>query len=178
VRSESQVSAEPEPPAAPEPVIRRELRAGDVEAIADLHRRVYTPEFGTNEMFVEGVAAAARSARAAGWPERGGGVWLVEHRGELGGSLALIAQPGDLGRVRWFVVHPALRGRGLGARMVAELVELARAQDMRELELETFSELSAAARIYRGHGFRVVAERPRDDWGKPMSYQRYHLRLS
>jgi hypothetical protein len=51
---------------------------------------------------------------------------------------------------------------------------------MRELELETFSELDVAARIYRAHGFRVVSERKRDDWrsdGRPMTYQRYHAAL-
>jgi ribosomal protein S18 acetylase RimI-like enzyme len=153
--------------------IRRELRNGDIEAVAELHRRLYGPEYGTNETFVAGVAGALRAAHEDGWPEHGGGVWLVEHAGRLAGSLGLVAEPDRRGRVRWFVLDPGLRGRGLGALMVGELVALARSEGMEELVLETFSELTAAAHIYRSHGFRVVDERPRSDWGKPMTYQRY-----
>jgi GNAT superfamily N-acetyltransferase len=157
--------------------IRRELRDGDIEAVAELHRRLYGPEYGTNETFVAGVAGGLAHARAQGWPERGG-VWLVDHDGRLCGSLGLTAAPERRGRVRWFVLDPVLRGSGLGARMVGELVTLAREQGMRELELETFSELTAAAHIYRSHGFAVVDEWPKDDWGTPMTFQRYVARIA
>lgn len=160
----------------PSPAIRRALRAGDVEAIVELHRRVYAPEYGTNETFVAGVAGSLERAQARGWPEAGGGVWLVELDGRVVGSLGLIPETSELGRVRWFVLQSALRGRGLGALLIGQLVALARAQGMTELELETFSDLTVAARLYRAHGFRVVSETVRRDWrtdGRPMIYQRY-----
>src|ERR1700726_1423711 len=159
-----------------EPVIRRTLYPGDVEAIVDLHDRVYGAEYATNQAFADGVAATLKQARERGWPEQGGGVWLVQRDRALCGSLGLTRESAELARVRWFVFEPALRGRGLGAQLIGELVELARAQGMLELELETFSELDRAARIYRAHGFSVVSERGRDDWraGRPMTYQRYH----
>jgi GNAT superfamily N-acetyltransferase len=158
-----------------EPVIRRELREGDPEAIAALHRRIYGPEYGTNDTFVVGVASTLRAAREAGWP-RGGGVWLVEQDRELWGSLGLTAESQRCGRVRWFVLDSRLRGRGLGGQLVGELVALARTQGMVRLELDTFSELTAAAHIYRSHGFAVVDEQPRVDWRpahQPMTYQHY-----
>ena len=163
-----------------QPTVRRTLREDDVDAIAALHRRVYGAEHGTNEAFVAGVAGSLARAAARGWPATGGGVWLVEHGGRLRGSLGLTGERPGLGRLRWFVLEPTLRGRGLGTRLVAELVELARAQGMQELELETFSDLAVAARIYRANGFRVVSERVRADWRsaeRPMTYQRYHRRL-
>jgi GNAT superfamily N-acetyltransferase len=158
-----------------EPVIRRELREGDPEAIAALHRRVYGAEYGTNDAFVAGVAGALHAAREAGWPQ-GGGVWLVERDGKLCGSLGLTAEPERRGRVRWFVLDGQLRGRGLGRQLVGELVALARAEGMVQLELDTFSDLTAAAHIYRSHGFAVVHEQPRVDWRpahQPMTYQHY-----
>jgi hypothetical protein len=42
--------------------IRRELREGDADAIAELHRRVYGSEYGLNERFVQGVRRG-RTAR-------------------------------------------------------------------------------------------------------------------
>ena len=70
--------------------VRRTFGAGDADGIAELHRRVYVPEYGINEEFVSRVAAGVRSARAAGWPAAGGGgVWLIDRRStEHDGSAA------------------------------------------------------------------------------------------
>jgi RimJ/RimL family protein N-acetyltransferase len=158
-------------------VIRRTLRDRDLAAIAELHRRVYVPEYGMNEQFVGGVAEGLREARARGWPQHGGGVWLLERDGELHGSLALTDEGAGRGRVRWFVLDPLLRGRGFGATLVGELLAAARRDRLRKLELETFSALSVAARIYRDAGFRLIWERERSDWGAPVVYQGYELEL-
>ncbi len=164
-------------PVTDEVVIRRELRSGDAAAIAELHRRVYQQEFGMNDEFVSGVAAGVREAAARGWPRTTGAVWLIEPAGELAGSLALTVESSGAGRVRWFVLDRSLRGRGLGRRLIAELLAQARTAGLAELELETFGALSVAARIYRAAGFRVVSERERTDWGRPITYQRYELQL-
>jgi GNAT superfamily N-acetyltransferase len=158
-------------------VIRRHLGESDAQAIAELHRQVYVPEFGMNEEFVARVAAGVDAALAMGWPDSRGAVWLVDLEGELRGSLALTEEGEDLGRVRWFVLAPALRGRGLGRSLMASLLAQARGDGLRTLELETFSALTAAAGIYRGAGFRLSWERARDDWGAAIVYQRYELEL-
>jgi RimJ/RimL family protein N-acetyltransferase len=158
--------------------IRRSLREGDADAIVALHDRVYRAEYGRNDAFVAAVAAALDSAVAAGWPESGGGVWLVEHAGSVAGSLALTDEGGGVGWIRWVVIGPELRGRGLMRPMLSELVEEARAAGMVRLELSTFSALSTAARLYRGLGFRVDSERERDDWGPTITYQHYALSLT
>jgi ribosomal protein S18 acetylase RimI-like enzyme len=164
--------------AKPEQIeVHRWLRPGDAAAIAELHRRVYIPEYGLNDVFVQRVAEGVDEAVARGWPEAGGAVWIVEHEGAVQGSLALTAEDGGRGRLRWFVLLGALRGRGLGRELVAELLASARAQGFTHLELETFSALTAAARIYRSVGFRLTWERPRTDWGAPIVYQHYTLAL-
>lgn len=159
-------------------VVRRTLRPEDAAGIAELHRSVYTPEYGMNDEFVTRVAEGVLDAVAAGWPEAGGGAWLVDGAdGCLDGCLALTDEGDGLGRLRWFVLAPALRGRGLGRSLVADLLTCARSQGFRRLELETFSALGAAARIYREVGFSVTRERERTDWGPPITYQHYRLEL-
>jgi GNAT superfamily N-acetyltransferase len=164
-------------PRSQAPVIRRELRDGDAESIGDLHRRIYQPEYGMNDRFVASVSDDVRALVTRGWPAESGGVWLIDAEDGLAGSLALSDEGDGVGRVRWFVLDPSLRGHGLGRAMVHELVDTARGQGMMELELVTFSALTVAARIYRSVGFRVVREEPRADWGPPITFQRYELDL-
>lgn len=75
------------------------------------------------------------------------------------------------------MLAPALRGRGLGRRLVAELLSEARAAGLQKLGLETFSALTSASRIYRDAGFRLVSERETDVWGPPILYQGYEREL-
>jgi GNAT superfamily N-acetyltransferase len=157
--------------------VRRELRDGDAEAIVELHRRVYCAEYGRNDAFVAAVADNVAGQRAAGWPERGGGVWLVELDGGLEGCLGLTDERDGTGRVRWFVFAPSLRGSGLGRRLLGELLARARAAGMQRLELETFSDLKVAAHLYCGAGFEVVSAVERRDWGGTITYQHYALDL-
>lgn len=157
--------------------LRRSLRDGDADAIADLHFRVYLPEFGLNLQFVNAVASGVRAAVAAGWPATGGGVWLIDGPTGLGGALALTHEGGGVGRVRWFVLDKSLRGQGWGGQLLGELLAQARRDGLRRLELETFSALSTAGRLYRQAGFRLIWERERHDWGPPVTYQGYRLEL-
>lgn len=161
----------------PHETIRRTVREGDAGAIADLHRRVYVPEYERNEDFVASVRRGVDAALARGWPQRGGAVWLVERSDRLVGSLALTDEGAGVGRVRWFVLDSSVRGRGLGRSLLAELLSHARDAGMSRLELETFSALNAAARIYRAAGFELRWSRERDDWGPPVTYQGYVLEL-
>ena len=158
-------------------LVRRTFREGDARAIAELHRRVYVPEYGMNDVFVERVAAGVDAAVACGWPDVAGAAWFVERAGAVRGTLALTDEGDGLGRLRWFVLEGSLRGQGLGRLLVDELVARARADGYRRLELETFSALSAAARIYRDVGFQLTWERERHDWGPPIVYQHYALEL-
>jgi GNAT superfamily N-acetyltransferase len=157
--------------------IKRSLGDGDADAIVALHDRVYRADWDRNDEFVAAVARSVASARAAGWPGSGGAVWLVELDGRLAGSLGLTDEGAGVGHVRWFVFEPELRGRGLGRSLLEELLADARAAGMQRLELETFSALSTAARLYRAAGFEVISARERDDWGPPISYQHYRLEL-
>jgi GNAT superfamily N-acetyltransferase len=158
-------------------VIRTELAEGDGDAIVALHDRVYRAEFGFDPRFAASLAWSIEAARARGWPDRGGAVWLLDRGPRLEGSLALTTDGDGVGRVRWFVLAPAVRGRGLGRRLLAELLSRARAAGLARLELETFSALTVAASIYLQAGFVLQWERETDQWGPVILYQGYALQL-
>jgi ribosomal protein S18 acetylase RimI-like enzyme len=161
--------------------MRTTLEPGDAKAIVELHRRVYGGEWGMNDGFVAGVAGTVARAVASGWPAGGGGVWLidrsVEQGGGLSGSLGLTPEGPGRGQLRWFVLDRELRGQGAGRRMLEALLSEARAQGMTEICLDTYSDLSAAAHLYRSAGFVVTSEIERSDWGPTITYQHYELAL-
>src|SRR5919204_3930372 len=160
-----------------EPVtIRRRLREGDSEALVDMHATIYAAEHGLGGTFAADVARELGGAIRRGWPERGGAAWIVERAGEVAGSLALVAADDGTARVRWFLLEPRLRGRGLGRRLLADLVAEADAAGYELVRLDTFSELRAAAHLYRSFGFEVVDAYRDARWGPPLLLQTYERR--
>jgi N-acetylglutamate synthase-like GNAT family acetyltransferase len=158
--------------------IRRELRPGDLGAIVSHHGRTYSREYGVDSDFEAMVATSVAEAGRRGWPTECEEVWIVEREGVLAGSLGLTDE-GDTGVIRWFVLDADLRGQGLGRRLLAELLAKAREVGYERLRLETFSELRAAARLYREVGFELVREDTRPRWGRDaITYQYYELELS
>jgi ribosomal protein S18 acetylase RimI-like enzyme len=158
--------------------IRRELRPGDLGEVVAMHGRLYSREYGLDATFEGHVASAVARAAIQGWPSEREGVWIVERGGRFAGSLALTDEGDQTGVLRWFLLDSSLRGRGLGRRLVGELLAEAQAKGFTRVRLETFSELRAAAHLYRAHGFALVREQTGPRWGRDeITYQHYELEL-
>lgn len=157
--------------------IRRELRPGDLGAVVAFHGRVYGPEYEVDGRFEAFVASSVAEAGKRGFPGPREAIWIVERNGELAGCLGL-TDDGDAGVVRWFVFDRSVRGRGLGRRLLEELLDTARELGYERLRLETFSELRTAAHLYRSLGFELVDEDTAPRWGRDaITFQRYELEL-
>lgn len=158
--------------------IRRHLRPGDPGRIIAQHGELYSREHRLDPTFEGYVGAGLAAVVRRGWPATNEGVWIVELAGAHAGSLALTDEGDGLAMLRWFVFDPALRGKGLGRRLVGELIERAREEAYETIGLETFSELRTAASIYRRAGFELRSEDPAPRWGRArIVYQRYELSL-
>jgi len=77
--------------------------------------------------------------------------------GEPVGCGALIFHPDDVGLVKRMWVARAVRGLGLGRRMLDELEARGRLHGVRLMRLETKDELGEAVQMYRTSGYREVA---------------------
>jgi ribosomal protein S18 acetylase RimI-like enzyme len=163
---------------AREPTVRRELRPGDLGEIVAHHGRVYAEEYGVDGSFEGHVASTVARAAVRGFPGSREAIWIVEVDGEHAGSLALTDEGDGEAAVRWFVFSPEARGRGLGRRLLEELLSVARELGYRRVFLETFSELRTAAHLYRERGFEVTSAETGPRWGRAeITYQRYELEL-
>jgi GNAT superfamily N-acetyltransferase len=157
------------------PTVRRDLRPGDLGAIIAHHGATYRPEYDLDSTFEAYVGASVAEAGKRGFPRPSEGVWIVESNGRHAGSIAFTDEGNGIATLRWFVLDRELRGRGLGRRLVGEVIDEARGAGFEVLELETFSDLRAAAHLYRSHGFQLLSADTRSRWGRPITYHRYEL---
>jgi ribosomal protein S18 acetylase RimI-like enzyme len=138
-------------------------RPEDFARIAELTVSVYvdgglaSPAYGTQLADVAGRAVRAQLLVAR------------DEDGRVVGSVALVLD-GDFGEVtesddeaafRMLVVDPAVQGRGVGALLVTDCLERARAAGKRRMVLSTDPRMTAAHRLYARLGFARLPER---DW--------------
>ena len=71
----------------------------------------------------------------------------------------LKATPDGTAYLNRFAVAPAARGKGLSARLMAELVGIARARGDTAMSLWVYGSNTIARRVYDRLGFRIVAQR-------------------
>lgn len=143
-------------------IIRHDRRAGDDDLIVDLHRLGYAQEgarFGeTFPPFVRETVLAADLDRAGR-----SRVWFAEMEGETIGCAAMIDR-GTRGQLRWVVLLPAARGRGVGRTLFDLAMAHAHGQGWGEVFLETTNGLDASMRLYRKAGFAEVEVSEADLW--------------
>ena len=162
-----------------EATVRSEAQPGDMDAIVAHHRRVYEEEYGVDSRFGDFVAAAVARAAQRGFPTEREAIRIVELDGEHVGSIGLSDEGDDEAAIRWVVLSPEVRGDGLGRRLLGEMLDFAEEQGYRRVWLETFSELTAAAHLYRDVGFVVTSDDTAPRWGlDAITFQRYELELA
>ncbi|MCV7251284.1 amino-acid N-acetyltransferase [Mycobacterium hackensackense] len=81
--------------------------------------------------------------------------WVGELDGQIVGCGALHVLWADLGEVRTVAVHPKVRGAGVGHRVVAQLLDVAR-----ELHLQRIFVLTFETDFFGRHGFTEIEGTP------------------
>lgn len=135
----------------------RPIEPRDDSAVADVIRTVM-PEFGAvgdgfaiNDPEVQWMCRAYREARSA--------YFVVEVDGEVlggGGIAPLAGADADTCELRKMYFVPALRGRGVGTRLMTRCLAAARGFGFRHCYLETLAGMDAAMRLYERTGFRRI----------------------
>lgn len=133
-------------------VVIRPVTAADVPAVVALVTTVLA-EFGLE--FGVGAATDAPLFDLPGSYEGGGGrFWVAVDGDTVIGTCGVHPVSDDDLEVRKMYLARAARGRGVGARLLAEAVRFAEARGARRLVLDTIEEMADAIRFYEAHGFR------------------------
>jgi GNAT superfamily N-acetyltransferase len=155
--------------------IRHDLRPGDIGYVTYLHGVLYAIEHGWDHTFDAYVAAPlAEFAKSHTDRER---IWIVEQDGLIAGSVAIVEVSREQAQLRWLLLHPELRGQGIGRILVEEAVSFCRARGYSSVFLWTVSTLAPAANLYKSAGFRLTEEKTHEAWGTLVTEERYNLEL-
>lgn len=89
-------------------------------------------------------------------------VWVVMEGAQPRGALTIEGPrpetEEDGARLRFFILDPALQGRGLGRRMMREAMQYCRASGYRRVYLTTLQDLDAARHLYDEYGFTLMSQ--------------------
>jgi GNAT superfamily N-acetyltransferase len=91
------------------------------------------------------------------------------------GSIAIVEHEPTVARLRWFLVDPAARGRGLGRELLHQAIQFSKDNGYTSIILWTVSQLTTAAKLCRDTGFRRVIHRPGRMGGVDVIEEMYEL---
>jgi DNA-binding MarR family transcriptional regulator/GNAT superfamily N-acetyltransferase len=153
-------------PAGPSYILRSH-QPGDIGWIIHRHGILYAEEYGLDQTF-EALVARIAAGFIENFDAARERCWIAERDGAIVGSVLLVKESDEVGKLRLLYVEPAVRGLGIGSRLVGECIRFARQQHYRKITLWTNDVLISARRIYQAAGFRLVSEEPHRSFGQDL----------
>ena len=152
---------------------------GAIGRVTELHASYYSKNWDFGLYFEAKVAAELSEFLRRFDPARDG-FWTAIQTGRVEGSIAIDAAKASTegAHLRWFILSDALRGLGVGNRLMWEAVGLCRQRGYPRAFLWTFQGLEPARHLYEKFGFRLAEQIEGEQWGKRVLEQRYVLALA
>lgn len=157
-------------------IILRKHRSGDIGWLVYRHAVVYRQEFGWNEEF-EALVAEILAAFIRNYDPKHERCWIADRDCVAVGSVFLVRESDEIGRLRLLFVDPGARGHGIGRKLVEACVAHARKVGYRKVTLWTNDVLVSARRIYQAAGFELVRQWDDHAFGKDLVGQDWEIEL-
>jgi len=153
-------------------------RPGAIGRIAELHGCYYAQHWGFG-LFFEAKVATELSTFLTTYDTVRDGCWLALQDGRVQGSIIIDgSRANDKGaHLRWFILSDALRGQGIGHRLITRAVDFCIGKNYPRIYLWTFEGLHAARHLYERTGFRLTDQQPGAQWGVEVNEQLYEYHL-
>lgn len=151
---------------------------GSLGRTTELHSAYYHGLCGFG-LFFESRVAVELSEFLKRYDESRDGFWTVSIDGRIEGSIAIdgIHAKSKGAHLRWFIISDALRGKGVGNRLIDTAVSFCQSKGYEKIYLWTFEGLAAARHLYEKAGFKLVEEHHGTQWGTEVNEQRFECSL-
>jgi len=154
----------------------RSHRPGDIGYIIYRHGVIYANEYHLDEAF-EAYVAKYMAEFVVNYDENNEKLWVVELRNEFIGSIAIVKINDNTAQLRWLLVEPHMRNKGIGTKLMHEALTFCKNRGYRKIILGTFSDLMNARKLYEKNGFRLVESKSHPIWGQNLTEEHWELIL-
>jgi GNAT superfamily N-acetyltransferase len=153
--------------------------SGAIGRVVELHGTYYHANWGFGAFF-EAKVAGGLAEFINRYDDECDGLWTASVDGRVEGGIAIdgarVNQDGA--HLRWFIISDALRGQGVGKRLIDAAIDFCRNNNYPRVYLWTFAGLHAARHLYERAGFVLVEQHRGAQWGTEVEEQRFELLLS
>jgi len=104
-------------------------------------------------------------------------IWILVEGDRIAGSVAIVKRTEEEAQLRWLLLEPEIRGRGIGRWLVEEALDFSRISGYESIFLWTVETLYIAANLYRSVGFVQRERLTHEIWGSTVTEVKYELPL-
>jgi len=151
---------------------------GLIGRVSELHAKYYSTHWNFGHFF-EAKVATGLSSFISNYNSSRDRIWSLSINGVIEGSITIdgTSEDGNVAHLRWFIVSDKLRGKGAGNYLMEQAVSFCEEVGFEKAYLWTFQGLAPARHLYEKFGFRLVEERPGEQWGRTVNEQRFESEL-
>lgn len=154
----------------------RDFNKRDIDWIIQRHDILYNEEYGFDETFKEYVSGALNKF-VKNFDSEKENIWIAEVNEKPVGIIAIAKVDDKTAQLRWFLIEPFMRGKGLARKLMKVVVEFCKEKNYNNITLWTVSILDAARHIYRSFGFKIVETIEHEIWGRCLIEEKWDLSL-
>lgn len=150
---------------------------GTIGRIAELHSTYYY-EYWQFGLYFEAKVATELSEFLQRYDKSRDGIWIATVNSRVEGSVVIdgIRAETEGAHLRWFIMSHALRGKGVGRKLINRAIDFCKIKGYKKIYLWTFEGLNAARHLYEDVGFKLIKQQSGVQWGTTVNEQYFELR--
>lgn len=153
-------------------VVIRTYKAKDIGYVIARHRELYEDEYKFSKEFSDYVGKYVLEFHEH-HDEAKENMWIAEVNGKVAGVIALVKVDDDTAQLRWFLIEPEARGKGLGRKLIETLIDFCKEKGYKHILLWTVNILEAARHLYGSYGFKLTESVENTSWTDDIIYEEH-----
>lgn len=141
----------------------RKFNPTDIEYIIKCHRELYKIEYEFTPEFSDYVEVYVTKFNEH-HDETKENIWIAESDGRPVGVIAAVKVDTSSAQLRWFLIEPEMRGKGLGNTLMKTAIDFCKEKNYKHILLWTVNVLETARHLYKSYGFNLTESIDNNTW--------------